>query len=577
MRRSLFLKLFGGIFLIIVILVSLILFVSFRNIRSHYLDTLAQSLEKLGASLKPQVMLYLEQGRVEELDRWAKDLGREIDTRITLVDLEGIVLADSDEEPRAMVNHRYRTEIAAAFEGRVGRSLRFSNTVKADMLYIGLPMETEEGEAHVLRLSLYVRNIDMLLSDLTRIIWLLGLVMTVAALLATYLVTRTLTRPLNEISLASRQVAGGDFSAKLSLVGRDELGDVARSFNFMTERIQTLFDELTRQKEELDSIISSINEGILALDREGRILFSNEAFQKLVPTEDPSQKFFWEIVRKQKFTDLIKRVQQDQKSLSEEIEFDTQVYLCNALYLDNREEVVVTFYDITQIKNIEIMKKDFVDSVSHELNTPLAAIKGFVETLEEEADNAQRGYLDIIKRNTDRLINIVQDLLALSELEEKALELQREPVDIRRLLENILQIFKQPLQNKNLKLEFVADAEPAEVMGDPFKLEQLFVNLIDNAVKYTEEGKIRVEIRREDGGLMVDVEDSGIGIPEDQKMRIFERFYVIDKSRSKKVGGTGLGLSIVKHIAQSHEADIAVLSKPGEGTTFRITFPPCQQ
>jgi two-component system phosphate regulon sensor histidine kinase PhoR len=223
------------------------------------------------------------------------------------------------------------------------------------------------------------------------------------------------------------------------------------------------------------------------------------------------------------------------------------------------------------------MKKDFVDSVSHELNTPLTAIKGFVETLEEEADEAQRGYLDIIKRNTDRLINIVQDLLALSELEEKTLELQREPVDIRRLLENILQIFKQPLQNKNLKLEFVADAGPAKVMGDPFKLEQLFVNLIDNAVKYTEEGKIKVEIRREDGVLVVDVEDSGIGIPEDQQKRIFERFYVIDKSRSKKVGGTGLGLSIVKHIAQSHEADIDVMSKPGKGTTFRITFPPYQQ
>jgi two-component system phosphate regulon sensor histidine kinase PhoR len=352
MRRSLFLKIFGGVCLIIVILVALILFVSSRNIRSHYLDTLAQSLEKLGASLRSQVMLYLEQGRVEELDRWAKDLGREIDTRITLIDLEGIVLADSDEEPRTMVNHRYRPEITAAFEGRVGRSLRFSSTVKADMLYIGLPLETEVAAAHVLRLSLYVRNIDILLSDLSRIIWLLGLVMTVAALAAAYLITRSLTRPLNEIGRVSRQVAGGDFSAKLSLVRRDELGEVARSFNFMTERIQTLFDERNRQKEELDSIISSIDEGILALDKEGRILFSNESFQKLVGTEDPIEKYYWEIVRKQRFDDLIKRVQQEKKTLSLEIEFGTRVYLCNAVYLQNRKEVVVTFYDITQIKNI---------------------------------------------------------------------------------------------------------------------------------------------------------------------------------------------------------------------------------
>jgi two-component system phosphate regulon sensor histidine kinase PhoR len=573
MRGSLFFKLFLGFFLIIFLLTSSMLYFSLKSIRSHYLDTLAQSLQNLGVSLKPQVAAYLHEGRHAELDAWAKDLGERINTRITVIDEDGIVLADSDEDPSVMVNHKFRPEIATAYTGTVGRSLRFSNTVKADMLYIGLPLPRHEGTTYVFRLSLYVKDIDNLLSDLARIMWRSILGITLLALLGAFFFSRHISRPVKSMSDASRKVAAGDFSTRTFVKNKDELGELARSFNFMTERIEGLFSELSRQKEELDSIMSSIDECIVALDEEGRVLFSNQSFRDLVGNQDVKNKYYWEVARKESFVDFVKKTQEDHQSQSQEIPFDGKTYLCHAVYLESRREVVITLYDLTRIKNVEQIKKDFVDNVSHELRTPLAAIKGFVETMEDTVEEENRNYLEIIRRNNERLINIVQDLLTLSELEEKETRLKKEEVDIQGVLANILTIFKGAAEKKNVTLDLKAELELPVVQGDPFKLEQMFINLVDNAVKYTESGEISIGVKREGEALLVEVKDTGIGIPEDQQTRIFERFYVVDKSRSKKVGGTGLGLSIVKHIAQLHDAELSVTSSPGEGTTFSIRFP----
>lgn len=573
MRRSLFFKLILGFFLIIFLLTSFIIFFSLRSIRSHYLDTLAQSLENLGTSLKPQVASYLNESQFEEMDAWAKDLGARINTRITVIDKDGIVLADSDEDPAAMVNHKFRPEIATAYQGTVGRSLRYSNTVRADMLYIGIPMKRETEDTDVLRLSLYVADIDNLLSDLSIIIWQTVLGIALLALIGAFFFSRHISRPVKEMSQAAQNVANGVFSTRIFVRNQDELGELARSFNFMTERIENLFSELSRQKEELNSILSSIDECIVVLDSEGRILFSNESFQNLVGNRKVMHKYYWEVVRKEPFDELMKKILTTHQGYSQEIVFDGRTYLCSGVYLESRHEVVVTFYDLTKIRNIEQIKKDFVVNVSHELRTPLAAIKGFVETLEDGIGDENRNYLEIIKRNTDRLIHIVKDLLILSELEEKEIKIQKEDVDVKGLIENILTIFRDTAKKKGVDLELQAETKLPEIKGDPFKLEQMFINLIDNAVNYTESGNIRIQIKKDEKKLIVEIQDTGIGIPEDQQSRIFERFYVVDKSRSKTVGGTGLGLSIVKHIAQLHEAELTVKSSLGEGTTFSIRFP----
>lgn len=572
MRRSLFLKLFLAFFLTVALLSASIMFFSLRSIRANYLDTLAKSLENLGTSLKPLVASYLDESKFDELNEWAKDLGKNINTRITVINKEGVVLADSDEDPAVMVNHKFRPEIVEAYAGKVGRSLRFSNTVKADMLYIGIPLELGTRETAVLRVSLYVKDINTLLSELVRIMWRIVLGITVLALCGAFLFSRHISRPVKVMSRASRKVAAGEFGTRIYVNNRDELGELSRSFNFMTARIESLFSELSRQKEELESIISSIDECILALDKEDRVLFSNQSFRDLIANQEVHDKYYWEVVRKESFDELIKKTRADHKGHSQEIVFNGRTYLCNAVYLEFRQEVVVTFYDLTSIKMVEQIKKDFVDNVSHELRTPLASIKGFVETMEDGIEGENRKYLEIIKRNTERLINIVEDLLILSELEKKETALQKEDVDVRVLIENTLTIFKDEAARKGLILEMTAASGLPKIKADAYKLEQMFINLIDNAIKYTEKGTISIRLRKDKEGLVAEIADTGIGIPEDHQARIFERFYVVDKSRSKNVGGTGLGLSIVKHIAQLHDAELAVRSSSGKGTTFSVRF-----
>jgi len=573
MKRSIFLKVFGGYLLIILVLTVLIFILSNGAIRKFHLDTLSRSLENLGSGFRFKVLSYFEGFRFEEMDSFVKEFGKEINTRITVVDKEGVVLADSDENPKTMVNHKFRPEISRALAGEVGRSLRFSGTVKEDMLYVGLPLEREGQIAGVLRVSLYLKDINILLTRLRANILSIVLLVTLLALAGAFIFTYNLSRPIKELTLASRRLAAGDFDTKVFLKNRDELKELAQSFNFMSEEIKNLFDKLSRRKEELGSILSSIEEGLLALDKDGKILLSNESFNQIFQSESVEGQYFWEAVRKPEFSELVKRVQKDKKNYTEELDLDGRSYLCSAAFLPSGEEIVITLHDLTEIRNVERIKKDFVINVSHELRTPLTAIKGYVETLEEEVDEKAKEYLEIIKRHTERLILIIKDLLLLSEFEEEEVKLETEKVDIKSLVENILPIFEQQLKKKKLKVELKVLNKVPAIQGDPFSLEQMFINIIDNAVKYTEKGKIKISLKKEDKNLSVEIEDTGVGIPEDHISRVFERFYVVDKSRSRSLGGTGLGLSIVKHIAQQHSGEVRVESTLGQGTKFTVLFP----
>jgi len=573
MRRYFFWKLFGGFFAIIVLLTGLILVFSVTNVRRHYLDTLTDHLERLGRSLMPRIEMYLDQDSPQELDAYVKEMGRNLETRITVIDRDGRVLGDSDEDPKVMDDHTFRPEILAAFEGQPGSSQRFSRTLKARMLYVGLPIVREGSVSHVLRLSLYKQDFNILIGDIVTGIVRSVVIILLAAVAAALLLSRSITQPIRQISTVSRRMASGDFDAHITLKNRDEVGELATSFNFMSDRIRVLFDELNRQQEQLRSLIKAIGEGIVALDEEGRILFFNQGFANMIQEKDLQDKYIWEAVRKPEFVEFVREAQNEKRKYWKEIEFSGKAYRCSSVYLKESRETVITFHDITDIKRIENIKRDFVDNVTHELNTPLAAIKGFVETLEEGADDEQNSYLEIIKRNTERMINIVRDLLVLSELEEKDLTRHFEEVQLVQVVENALKIFKSVLDKKGLTVEFEKDEDLPIVLGDSFKLEQMFINLIDNAVKYTEKGKISISLRKEAEAVGFEIRDTGIGIPQDQISRIFERFYVVDKSRSKKLGGTGLGLSIVKHTVQLHGGSINVKSTVGEGSTFSIHFP----
>jgi two-component system, OmpR family, phosphate regulon sensor histidine kinase PhoR len=574
MRRSIFLKIFGGYLLVTLILAGLILAFSFAGIREFYIESATRDLRNLGVALETSTTPLVRERKYQELDALVKRIGKEIKTRITIISPDGRVFADSEADPETMENHRTRTEVAQALEGKVGRFLRVSGTLKEEMLYVALPLKTGNVTIGVVRMSLFLKEMNQALYALKQKILLITVVILCISLLFAMFFSKSLSRPIRELSEASRRVAGQDFNVRVLLRNRDELKDLADSFNSMVAQIRALFAELTHQKGELTSIISSLQEGLLVLDRDDRVLLCNESFKRIVSDGHMEGKFFWEIFREPRFDEMIRKVRSTRRNLMEEIEFRQKVYLCSATFLESEGEIAMVFHDITQIKNLERIKTDFVLNVSHELRTPLTAIKGFAETLQEVTKDEEAGhYVAIISRNTDRLINIINDLLSISELGSRDVEREFTEVDLRNLVEHVIKTFSQRVGQKNLYLKLTSDEDLPRIKADPFRLEQMFINLIDNAVKYSEKGGIDITLKPDKQGVSIAVKDTGIGIPQEHLTRIFERFYVVDKSRSKKMGGTGLGLSIVKHVVMMHKGTIDVESTVGVGSTFTVTLP----
>lgn len=572
MTRSLFSRIFGGYLFVIVLLSALILAFSFSPIRRHYIDSLTDGLRNIGISLRMTVTQLLLKKQFDELNGLVRSLAKEENIRITVVDPQGVVVADSEENPKAMENHRGRPEIIEALGGATGRSLRFSSTAQKEMLYIAIPLQSEGKIVGVLRTSLFLSQIETLLFSLKmNIIWIAA-VIALVSLIGALIFVRSLSRPINDLMAAARRIGAGDLKVRVFLKKKDEIGRLADTFNYMGEQLETSFSELAHQKEELNSIIASLKEGLLVLDRTGDVLRCNESFSKAVGKTLTYGKPYWEAFRNAQFSELLERVRRERKGSAGEVELLGRIYLCSVTLLEPGQQIVAVFHDITETKSLERIKRDFVVNVSHELRTPLTSIKGFTETLEGEVTEEGKRYVDIIRRNTDRLINIVSDLLLLSELEEKS-PLQLERINLGSLAENVARIFDPRLKEKSLALSLEGTAGLPTITADPFKVEQLFVNLLDNAIKYTEKGEIRVAMAASNEHVVIRISDTGIGIPNQDLPRIFERFYVVDKSRSRKFGGTGLGLSIVKHIVLLHNGHIDVESSPGVGTTFSITLP----
>lgn len=573
MRKSMFFKVFGGYVGLLVLLAAVFLLFSFSTIKKHYVETLARDLEDVGRTLDVRIFDYLDGNLLPELETFLQEHGKKIGARLTVIDPEGIVRADSERDPASMEGHRFRPEISEALAGGVGRSLRYSDTLKAQMLYVALPLDRSGRVEGVLRLSLFVRDIDVLLKAIRRDIGQAVGIIIVLSVVGAFLFSRSLTKPMRQLIRASQQVAAGDFTAKVRVKSSDEWRDLATSFNAMTAEVKSLFGDLSKRKEELDNIVASMQEGLLVLDSGGRIRLANRSAKDLIDQEALEGKNFWEVVRLTPFVDLVRRVKAEKKSRTEEVLFGEKSILCQAAFLSAQDGVVVTLYDVTEIQNLARIKRDFVLNVSHELRTPLTAIKGYAEALEDDVDARTRSYAETIIRHTDRLIRIVEDLISLATLEEKGLAYEPERVSLKEIAENVVGIFEPKAKEKNLDLRLEAAADLPPIAGDPFRLEQMFVNLVDNAVKYTEKGSVWVRLEKEGAGVVVEVGDSGIGIPADDQGRVFERFYVVDKSRSRKTGGTGLGLSIVKHIVLLHGGRIDLQSSPGVGSRFRVYLP----
>jgi two-component system phosphate regulon sensor histidine kinase PhoR len=397
--------------------------------------------------------------------------------------------------------------------------------------------------------------------------------MILVALAIAFVLARSVSGPVREVIDASARVAAGDFGVTVSTRRSGEFKRFAQSFNAMTGKLQALFDETRTKNDEIRGILGSMREGLCVLAADDRIELSNASFRRAAVTESPEGRFFWEVVRSTPLHEAVKKARASKGEASAEGTVGNRVYFASVTPLATGDRLVVTLHDITELRALEKTKKEFVVNVSHELRTPLTAIKGFLETVETRAEEENRPYLEIIRRNTDRMIAIVGDLLVLSELEERGPKIDKTALDMKPLAESILKLFEKRARDKGLSLALEVPASLPPIQADAGQMEGLLLNLVDNAVKYTENGAVKVRLSVRDGQLAIDVEDTGPGIGEDHLPHVFERFYVVDKSRSKKLGGTGLGLSIVKHIALAHKGTVSVRSRVGEGTTFSVIMP----
>jgi len=572
-KHSIFVTILAGYIVVIALLSVFIPLFSFRTLHTFCIDIISQDLIHTGESFKLVLMPLLKDSQYTAIQTHIKDLALKVNQRVTIIDTTGVVIADSDEDPLLMENHKSRPEIQIALSGAVGKSKRYSSTLKKDMLYIALPLTSENIIVAVERLSLPLSQIDALFDSLKLKIIYIALCAGVLSLLGAFFFSRSISNPIKELVNLSRNIAKGDFNARVYLKTNNEFKELADSFNIMTSQIKELFNEVVNQKEEIDRIVSSIQGGIAALDNNDIIKKCNSHFNDIAGVHSAEGKYIWEIPKVMELSDLVKRIRKDKANLVSKIEIDGKIFLCSAAYIPLREEIITIMYDITAIEQMERIKRDLIANVSHELKTPLTAIKGFIETIEEEEKIKNKEYIEIVKRHTNRLINIVQDLLVLSKLENKKEQLEKENLNIVRLIEKIVKVCEPAVNAKKLIIKITSDADVPSITADEFKLEQMFLNLIDNAIKYTDKGTISIHVSRENGNVAISVQDEGIGIQEEHLPRIFERFYVVDKSRSRKSGGTGLGLSIVKHIVSLHNGAISVKSELGKGTTFRIVLP----
>ncbi len=517
-------------------------------------------------------------------DSLASHIGRETATRITIIASDGRVLADTEGNPERMDNHRLRPEVQSALRGRVGSSLRFSDTVRQDFLYVAVPSKKRLG--WVVRVAVPATQFQRNVRDASNVL-LLGTVMAtaIAILLAAFL-TRRITQPLDAMRAKLQQLERGEFGVRLEPGGDDEVGMLARTLNSAQDRLEHTIQGLTSQRNQRDAILASMVEGLLAVDADERVLLMNRSAGRLLAVESDQAegRALVEVVRSPDLLRFVQKTREAREPVSAEIVLRERGPMWLELHgaplgmADAAPQgAVVVFNDVTRLQKLEQARKDFVGNVSHELRTPVTSIKGFLETLLhrgalEDSDTARR-FLGIIAKHTDRLSAIIDDLLYLSRLEHEGDPVPKQTVRLASLIESAVADFTHLAEERGVRL--VAHADPnACVHGDASLLRRALDNLIDNAIKYSpRESCVEVHGIAEEDAVVLRVVDEGAGIPEEHLPRISERFYRVDAGRSRELGGTGLGLAIVKHVARVHGGELHIQSVVGEGSCFDLQLP----
>jgi two-component system phosphate regulon sensor histidine kinase PhoR len=565
----------------------LISWYAFNWFRSFYHEQAAGDLKARTQLAGQEILSSLNEKNFGDVDLLCKKLGAAGQTRFTVILPDGKVVGDSDQQPAVMENHADRPEFIEAMKGKTGRSVRFSETLGKDMMYIAVALKVEDEVKAIVRGSLSVAALGETMSDIYRKIATAGAVIAVLAAIVTLVISRKITRPIEEMKEAAEQYAAGRFDRRAPAPSSAELAGLAGCLNEMAGRLKQTIETITTQRNQLEAVLASMAEGVIAVDSEGNVVSINKAAARLlgIDADSAAGRSINEVVRNIDIQRFLRQTFASTDPVEADVVLATEPAI--SLHLrgthlagkkENNKGVVVVLRDMTRMRRLENIKRDFVANVSHELRTPITSIKGFVETLSDgainEPEQAQK-FLKIIAGHTDRLMAIIEDLLSLSRLEEdgRVREITMEQLAVKPILESAIELCGHKVDDKNIKIELDCPND-IEIPMNPTLLEQAVFNLIDNAIKYSPtHSTVQVITRKSDAEVIIAVKDFGCGIEKPHLERIFERFYVVDKARSRKLGGTGLGLSIVKHITQIHAGSITVESIPGQGSTFTLRLP----
>lgn len=586
-RKRLLWQLYPSYLLITLLSLSAVAWYGSRSLRLFYIERTATDLEARAHFMSKYISRQSALQDLAELDALCKELGRETATRITVALPSGEVIGDSDENPDIMDNHGDRPEIKQALAGQAGMSTRYSYTLEKNMMYLALPIMDHGTIMAVVRTSIPVTRIDKMLRTIYSRIAAGGLAVAILAAVITLMISRRISRPLEDMKEGAKHFAKGNLEYRLLVPEVHEMASLAEAMNKMASQLNERICTILHQRNEQQAVFSSMVDALLAVDAEERLININHAAARLlgVDIKDEGGKTLQEVVRNPELQEFVKRALGSEESIEGEIMLRDEeekflqargTTLCDAQ--GNRIGAIVVLSDVTDLRRLERIRSDFVANVSHELKTPITSIKGFIETLIDGAihdtEDAQR-FLEIVAKQADRLNAIIDDLLSLAKIEEEA---GKEIIPLAEA--RIADVLRDAVHNcepKAAEKEIGIDLDCGEGIiadSDPQLIEQAVINLIDNAIKYSDPAsRVSVSAAMDENEVTICVRDEGSGIDKEHLPRLFERFYRIDKARSRELGGTGLGLAIVKYIAQAHGGSVSVESEPGKGSIFTIHLP----
>ncbi|WP_339167549.1 ATP-binding protein [Brevibacillus sp. FSL L8-0520] len=556
-----------------------------KVLERSYLETLSELLTResklVAQAVRPEVLsdeITLAK-RVEQVAP-----GEEV--RLTLIDRTGRVLFDNTYEQERMENHADRPEFSAALRGETGIDRHYSETLGYEMMYVAVPIVVEDQIIGAVRSAMSMQDI----TDTVHNLWyslVTGLLVTLV--LGSIVVSRisyNITRPIEEITRVARNITQREYESRVRIKAKDEIGQLATAINFMASSLEQQMYEISENQQRLSGVLTNMTSGVIFISEQRRIMLVNPAVERLLGTSanDLIGKLHIEAGKSFGLSQYIDRCLDRGEKFRQEVHIyypQERILEVNfAPYINFKGEakgVVVVLHDFTEVRRLEKMRSDFVANVSHELRTPITSIKGFTETLLDGAmqdEETCRNFLQIISDESERLYRMIRDILDLSKIEQKRISLNLVQVNVQDLISSTVALLQDQAQRKQISIT-LPKAEPRITLTtDKDCLQQIILNLVTNAVVYTPEGgAITLELRQDSRHVQIQVTDTGIGIPEQDLPRIFERFYRVDKARSRDSGGTGLGLAIVKHLVESLHGQITVKSVEGKGSTFTVTLP----